>query len=211
MSNHFPSEEDFRRFAEATAQSPLSILMSGCLGGELCGFDGSNYGGPGFLAALFSLPNVRITRFCPENFAFGTPRALCDIHGGNGFDVLDGKARVLTESGEDWTSRALAAAERMLQIAHEADAGLAVLMDISASCGSQVIYDGNRRVPSPKYQRGPGVCAARLMRAGIPVISQRDFATLSRLFDALGASFPSAVPRHDHHETDWYRDYFKTR
>lgn len=40
--------------------------------------------------ALLDLPNVRAVDFCPEDDAFGTPCATPDIHGGNGFDVLDG-------------------------------------------------------------------------------------------------------------------------
>ncbi len=49
--------------------------------------------------------NVKAVTFCPEDYSFGTPRSLPDIHGGNGFDVLDGKARVLTDKGEDWWCR----------------------------------------------------------------------------------------------------------
>jgi hypothetical protein len=33
------------------------------------------------------MPNVQVFNFCPEDFSFGTPRALCNIHGGDGFDV----------------------------------------------------------------------------------------------------------------------------
>jgi uncharacterized protein YbbK (DUF523 family) len=206
---HLPSDLQLARFALATQQKPLNILVSGCIAGDLCGVDGSNYGGPGFLSALFSLAKVRVTRFCPENFSFGTPRAVCDIRGGNGYDVLDGRARVLSESGEDWTSGMIAAAKHMLALARSSNADLAILMDISAACGSQVIYEGSRLNPAPKYQTGPGVCAAMLIRAGVPVVSQRDFATLARLFEALGAPVPNDLPRRDHHDSSWYRDYFR--
>ena len=54
--------------------------------------------------------------FCPEDLAFGTPREISDIHGGTGFDVLDGQARVLSESGRDWTAAMLEAAHAMLKV-----------------------------------------------------------------------------------------------
>jgi uncharacterized protein YbbK (DUF523 family) len=39
---------------------------------------------------LIRLPNVRAINFCPEEFVFGTPREVCNIYGGDGFDVLAG-------------------------------------------------------------------------------------------------------------------------
>jgi hypothetical protein len=36
-----------------------------------------------------------MVNFRPEDFSFGTPRMTPNSHGGNGFDVLDGKARSL--------------------------------------------------------------------------------------------------------------------
>jgi len=53
---------------------------------------------------LLQYENVKIIKFCPEEFSFGTPREMCDIHGGTGYDVLNGKAKVLTETGKDWTA-----------------------------------------------------------------------------------------------------------
>jgi uncharacterized protein YbbK (DUF523 family) len=205
---HLPSDKDFARFALATPQTPLNILTSACLAGDLVGVDGSDNGGPRYLAPLFAMPNVRVTRFCPENFSYGTPRPMSDLHGGNGFDVLDGRARVVAEDGTDWTAGMTRAAERMLEIARAAKTDIAILMDISAACGSQVIYDGNRKGASPIYQKGPGLSAALLIRSGIPVISQRNFASLAHLFKALGGELPAELPRRDHHEIDWYKSYF---
>ena len=107
-----------------------------------------------------ALPSVKPVTFCPEDFAFGTPRDLPDIHGGDGFAVLEGRARVLTQKGEDCTAGMLGAAHEMLRIALEHRIDLAVLMDMSAACGSQVISDGCRLVAARKYQQGPGVAAA---------------------------------------------------
>ena len=119
--------------------TPLALLVSACLTGQQCGVEGSSYGAPySHTSRMLQLPNVHVVAFCPEDFAFGTPRATPDIHGGTGFDVLDGTARVLSDTGEDWTAQMLAAADAMLRVAQENDVRLA-LMDISAACVSQVI------------------------------------------------------------------------
>jgi uncharacterized protein YbbK (DUF523 family) len=140
--------------------------------------------------------------FCPEDFAFGTPREIPDIDGGNGFDVLDGRARVISSSGQDWTTAMLDAAEAMRELAHREQVRLALLMDISAACGSQVIYLGNRR--GGVYQAGQGVCAALLIRDGIPVVSQRDHRTLDRIIGILDPSYEPDTSACDHHESEWY-------
>ena len=155
-----------------------------------------------------ALPSVKPVTFCPEDFAFGTPRDLPDIHGGDGFAVLAGRARVLTQKGEDCTAGMLGAAHEMLSIALKHRIDLAVLMDMSAACGSQVISDGCRLVAARKYQQGPGVAAALLMHNGFKVVSQRDFRTLEHLYHKLDANHPVDIEARDHQETDWYRSYF---
>jgi uncharacterized protein YbbK (DUF523 family) len=171
-----------------------------------CGLD-SSYGAPySYTSHLLHLPNVHVVGFCPEDFAFGTPRATPDIHGGNGFDVLDGTARVLSDTGEDWTVQMIDAAETMLRIAQANDVRLALLMDISAACGSQVIYDGPRS--AGRHQPGQGVCAALLIRHGIRVLSQRDHRTLEVLLTKLDATHQTDPASRDHHETSWYVEIF---
>jgi uncharacterized protein YbbK (DUF523 family) len=184
----------------------MHVLVSGCLAGRACGYDGTSYGDSQVVRELLGLPNVRAIAFCPEDYSFGTPRELCHIEEGNGCDVLDGKARVFTETGLDWTAPMIRAAEATLDKARMESVHLAVLMDISAACGSQVIYHGPRNMK--QYQKGPGVCAALLIRSGYPVVSQRDFRTLRLLFEKLGAQLPMDDQAVDHHETEWYRSYF---
>ncbi len=82
------------------------------------------------------------------------------------------------------------------------------MMDISAACGSQVIYEGNRYNEKKVYQIGAGVCAARLILNGIKVISQRDFASLEIIFSKLDPDHKINTEAKDHHETDWYKEYF---
>lgn len=194
---------------QPTAQEPLRVLMSACLTGITCGYDGSNNGEYLSALKLLNYNTVKIVKFCPEEFSFGTPREMCDIHGGNGFDVLDGKAKVLTETGKDWTQGMIDASLKMLEVAQRENIELAVMMDISAACGSQVIYDGNRFSENKVYQIGAGVCAAQLMRHGFKVISQRDFASLEILYSKLDPTHIIDSTKIDHNETQWYKEYFK--
>jgi uncharacterized protein YbbK (DUF523 family) len=202
--------EAINNLPDFTPENLARILVSACLMGKLVGVDGTSNGEYPWIPKLLSLPNVKPVLFCPEDFAFGTPRGLPDIHGGNGYDVLDGKAKVLNDKGDDWTNGMVEAARRMLKIAQEKKVHIAILMDMSAACGSQVISDGCRLTENRKYQKGPGVAAALLMRSGISVISQRDFRTLEYLHRKLDKNHTIDEAARDHHETDWYRTYFQS-
>jgi uncharacterized protein YbbK (DUF523 family) len=129
--------------------------------------------------ALEGLPTLHVLPFCPEQIALGTPRAVPDIHGGDGVDVIERRARLIDENGKDVTDKVIAGARSMLEYALEERAELAILTDLSASCGSQVIYNGGRLVPARSFQKGVGVATALLLKEGIPVASQRDFHTLA--------------------------------
>jgi uncharacterized protein YbbK (DUF523 family) len=133
---------------------------------------------------------------------------MCDIHGGSGIDVLEGRARVLTSTGKDWTEGMIKASEKMLEIAKRENIELAVMMDISAACGSQVIYDGNRYAENKKYQIGMGVCGAQLTRAGFKIVSQRDFSSLEILYKKIDPDHVMNLEAKDHDEGEWYREYF---
>ncbi len=196
---------------EPTTADPLRILVSACLTGIACGYEATDYGDYPSVLKLLAYDNVRIVRFCPEDYSFGTPRELCDIHGGTGDDVLDGRARVLTASGADWTEGMISAARRMLEIAKREDIEVAVLMDISAACGSQVIYSGSRLAENKVYRIGAGVCAALLQRHGFRVISQRDYAALEVLYSRIDRDHRIDSTRLDQDETDWYTEYFGNR
>jgi uncharacterized protein YbbK (DUF523 family) len=204
---HLPTPNDIGRWPTFTAEEPLKVLVSSCITGVSCGADGTSYEAPYLhTARLLALPNVMAVPFCPEDFALGTPRDVPDIDDGNGFDVIDGKARVVTSAGRDCTQEIVAAANAMLALAEREDVKLALLMDISAACGSQVIYLGDRR--DGVYQRGQGVCAALLARHGVPVVSQRDFKTLGAIVHKLDPDVTPPPGARDHHESDWYRSYF---
>jgi len=193
-----------------TTSDPLRILMSACLTGVTCGYDGTANGTYPSALKFLKYDNIKLVKFCPEEYSFGTPRAMCDIHGGTGLDVLNGKAKVLTEHGEDWTEGMIQASERMLSLAIQENIEIAILMDISAACGSQVIYNGNRFNEQPSYLIGAGVCAAQLMLNGFKVISQRDFASLEIVYSKIDRYHSVDQTKLDHHEIDWYKNYFNT-
>jgi uncharacterized protein YbbK (DUF523 family) len=146
---------------------------------------------------------VRVLPVCAELFAIVTPRTLPDILGGEGVAVVAGRARVFDEHGVDLTEKMLSGARAMLGFARAERAELAVLTDMSAACGSQVISLGSRLAPERKFQKGVGVATAMLLEAGIPVVSQRDFHTLAMLRSRLDPRFVAPADLRDHHEHAW--------
>jgi uncharacterized protein YbbK (DUF523 family) len=196
---------DIEAMPDFTPEHPLRLMLSACLLGEKCGVDGSSYGEFPWVVELAAQPNVKAVTFCPENFSFGTPRDMPDITGGNGFDVLDGKAKVMSDKGVDWTEGIVRAAQKMLALAKHHDVQVAILQDMSAACGVQVISDGCRLVAERRFQKGPGVCTALLLRNGIKVVSERDFRTLDHLRCKLDPSHRRDATAIDYHESDWYR------
>ncbi len=202
------NEQAVRALRVPSATEPLRILVSGCLAGLPCGVDGTDYGMGHVLDAILRLPTVSVLAFCPEHHGIGTPRRMPDIHGGDGFDVLDGRARVYDERGEDLTRGMIVGARAMLDAARLQRAEVAILTDLSAACGSQVISDGPRLVPGRRYRTGVGVATATLLRGGIAVVSQRDHRTLGRLREILTPGFVADPAAIDHHETAWFQEYF---
>ena len=204
---HLPTKEYLQSILK-DGDTKLRILCSACLHGRACGWDATNNGEYPVAHKLITHPRVEVVPFCPEDFAYGTPRDMSDIHGGNGYDVLDGKAKVLSEKGEDWTEGMVNAAHKMRALAQKENVHLALLLDMSAACGSQVISVGSRFSENRLYQKGPGLCAALLMRNGIKVVSQRDYRTLDVMLSLLDEDHQSDPSLVDHHETAWYKEYF---
>lgn len=188
-----------------TASEPLRMLVSACLVGLRCGWDGDAYPSE-LLQRLVALPLVAPVPFCPEHYSFGTPRALSSIHGGDGFDVLDGSARVINVDGTDWTRGALRGARAMVATAVEHRVELCVLMDISPACGSHVVYRGYPA--EEQYQNGPGVATALLMRNGVSVVAQRDHYTLSAILARLDPTFDPDPDAVDHEHGAWFVETF---
>lgn len=205
MSGLHPAGFDWARLERVTADDPLRVLFSACVLGNETGWDGEAYTEP-LAVRLAGLTNVKPVHFCPENATLGTPRPLTTLHLGHGRDALAGRAKVLETTGRDVTKEIIRGGEQMVEIARRARVELAVMLDVSDSCGSHAVYIGPPE--DRRYQQGPGVVAAMMTYAGVPVLAQRDFATLSRLITALDPTFtpdPAAIDFVDH---PWFRDYF---
>ena len=143
------------------------MLVSACLAGRACRFDGS--ANPDDEVARL-VAEGRAVLVCPEvDGGLGTPRPAAEIAGGDGADVLAGKARVVTSAGLDVTDAYVAGARRALAAAQEAGARVAVLKSRSPSCGKGTIYDGSF---SRSARSGDGVTAALLTEPGIDVVTE---------------------------------------
>ncbi|MDQ3957671.1 MAG: DUF523 domain-containing protein [Actinomycetota bacterium] len=143
------------------------VLVSACLAGRACRFDAS------------ANPDDEVTRLvaegravlvCPEvDGGLGTPRPAAEIVGGDGADVLEGRARVVTRTGVDVTDAYVKGARKALAAAREAGAETAILKARSPSCGVDAIYDGSF---SRSVRPGDGVTAALLRAKGINVTTE---------------------------------------
>jgi uncharacterized protein YbbK (DUF523 family) len=198
-------QEALNALRSPTVEDPWRVLMSGCLFGWKVAVtaEGKKYGLDGLQPTWLDSPLVKLVAFCPEDYKLGTPRQMPDLHGGDGFDVLDGTARVLDPDGNDFTAAVLAGAEAMASLAREQDVDFALLTDRSGSCGSQVISVGCRLEGPVEYRKGVGVAAALLLREGVHIVSQRDFQTLEVLRSKVEPGYEPNQEALDHHEHPW--------
>jgi len=144
-------------------------LVSACLVGIPCRYDGGSCPHDQ-LQALAA--RGRVLPLCPEVLGgLPTPRPPAEIQGGDGGDVLEGRARVVNIEGKDVTAEFLAGAQEALRIAQRWGIKEAVLKTRSPSCGVGQIYDGSF---SGRLKEGEGVTAALLRREGIIVKSGED-------------------------------------
>ncbi len=146
------------------------ILVSACLVGCRCRYDqGSKPHDP----VIALIREGKAVPVCPEQMGgLPTPRLPAEIIGGDGDDVLDGRARVVNSAGEDVTAQFLAGAREALRMAEAAGAAVAILKERSPSCGSAAIYDGSF---SGGVRSGVGVTAALLRRHGLQVYSEENW------------------------------------
>lgn len=138
------------------------ILVSACLAGKNCAWDGKDRLDKEIrklVAAKLALP------VCPEVLGGRPiPRTKTEIKGGNGGDVLEGKAKVYDENGKDVTGEFLKGARAALDIVKKHGIQKAILKSKSPSCGVGVIYDGRFEGALIK---GDGVTAALLKKEGV--------------------------------------------
>ncbi len=123
------------------------ILVSACLAGIDCRWDGENRLDPEIKELVDKKEAIAL---CPEVLGGrGIPRTKSEIRDGHGEDVLDGKAKVYDEKDRDVTSEFIKGAQATLEIAQNNNIKKAILKSKSPSCGID------------------GVSAALLKRQGI--------------------------------------------
>ena len=153
----------------ANTPSEGPVLVSACLAGRACRYDGS---GATDDAVSDLVAKGRAVLVCPEvDGGLGTPRPPAEIVGGDGHDVLAGRAKVVTAEGIDVTEAYLKGARRAVEAARRTGADSAILKARSPSCGCGQVYDGTF---AKVLQAGDGVTAALLKREGIEVLGDED-------------------------------------
>lgn len=149
------------------------VLVSACLLGQRVRYDGGDDARVEDEVLARWSAEGRVVPFCPEVAGgLSIPRPPAEIRGGDGRDVLAGRARVTTRE-RDVTEAFLAGAEAALRVARAQGVVAAVLKDRSPSCASRALYDGSF---SGRRRPGMGVTAARLEAAGIRVFSEAEIA-----------------------------------
>lgn len=140
-----------------------SVLVSACLLGRECRYDG-RANRDGALERELEARGLEPVPFCPEEAGgLGTPRPPAWIERGGAAAVLEGDARVLTESGADVTAAFLAGAHGALETCRDRGIRRAFLKERSPSCGCAQTHVAGALVD------GPGVTAELLARHGIEV------------------------------------------
>lgn len=135
------------------------ILVSACLLGENCKYNGGNNRCE---EVLTFVKDKEVIAICPEVMGgLSTPRIPCEIIGD----------KVLNKEGEDKTFEYEKGAKIALDLALQNDVKIAVLKAKSPSCGVAKIYDGTF---SSTLVDGDGICVRLLKKHGIIVYSEND-------------------------------------
>ena len=139
------------------------IIVSACLLGFNCRYDGGNHPEEALFAPTL---NKVLVPLCPEQLGgLPTPRAPSEIQGGDGLDVLEGRAQVVSASERDVTDCFLRGAQEVMRFMKLMGISTAIMKEKSPSCGVIHIKRDGATV------RGMGVTSALLMQSGVRVIS----------------------------------------
>lgn len=142
----------------------MNILVSACLLGACCRYDGSGCVVSDEMQAL--VDRHHLIPVCPEQLGgLPTPRAPVELRGG----------RALTQAGQDMTAAFVRGAGQACALAKLFRCETAVLKEKSPSCGSSCVYDGSF---SGRLVQGVGITAALLGRNGITVLNENNLARL---------------------------------
>ena len=137
----------------------MKILVSACLLGENCKYNGGNNFSEKVAAFVAGREVIPV---CPETLAgLGIPRIPIEIRGD----------RVISQTGEDVTDRLNAAIATILDQIKDSQIECAILKSRSPTCGVRQVYDGTF---TGTLIDGSGVLAVALKNAGYRVIDAED-------------------------------------
>lgn len=149
------------------------IVISACLVGEKVRYDG-NHKLDLFYKNL--IDEKKAISICPEILGgLQVPREPAEIIGGDGYDVWNDQAKVMTVTGCDVTIQFKEGAKRALSIIKDLNANTVILKSDSPSCGSTVIYDGTF---TGNKKEGVGVTTALFTLNDINVYDEKTFLTI---------------------------------
>jgi uncharacterized protein YbbK (DUF523 family) len=138
----------------------MNILVSACLLGENCKYNGkSNY-----CKKIIDLSKEHnLIPACPEQLGgLPTPRVPSEIK----------KNKVINKIGEDVTNEFILGANKTLEIAKKFDCKYAIFKKNSPSCGFLQIYSGNF---DKSLVLGNGITSELLSKNNITVLNEENF------------------------------------
>ena len=145
----------------------MKIMVSACLTGENCKYNGGNNRDERILAVL---DGQEVIKVCPEKMGgLPTPRVPSEIRDG----IVTAKdGRVVDKEFRE-------GAGKCLEIARRERPDLVILQPRSPSCGVRQRYDGTF---TGTLVNGPGVTAFLLIDDGFPVVDADEILVTDRLF-----------------------------
>ncbi len=135
----------------------MKVLVSACLLGRNCKYNGGNNYSPKVEAFL---QGKEVIAVCPEA-CLGVPRVPMEICGG----------RLINRDGISVDAAMRQSVSRILQELSGQEIACAVLKSRSPTCGVHQVYDGSF---SGKLVDGMGILAQALQEAGIAVMDCED-------------------------------------
>lgn len=164
ISDTFLNIPKYNKTKEAfiKAISTMKILISACLVGAACRYDGNVSSSAFDNETILKLSQKHtLIPFCPEIYGgLSTPREPSELQ-------EDG--RVLTKSGKDVTENFIRGANETLNIAKKLGCKVAILKEKSPSCGYGKIYNGDF---SGTLKDGSGITALLLSENGIEIYGE---------------------------------------
>lgn len=137
----------------------MRIMVSACLIGENCKYNGGNNRDEELLNLLSGHEVIAV---CPEVLGgLPTPRQPSELRNG----------RVISRNGQDVDAAFRLGAEKCLATARKEEPDLIILQSRSPSCGVKQRYDGSF---SGRLEAGAGVTAELLLRYGFSVLDIGD-------------------------------------